>query len=128
MGFDQYNLPRSLVYNQVYVCVINNLAKFMYCHCFCSLDIQHSFMLSFCVTDIDECSGSTFDCVALSNCSNTNGSYRCDCIDGYEWDSTNTTCQGRLPVNMFRSTQFIIWPNQCYVVALVVLAFSIRLC
>ena len=58
-------------------------------------------MFNFYVSDIDECSRSTADCVALSNCSNTNGSYVCVCIDGYEWNSDNTNCQGCLSRNHF---------------------------
>ena len=108
MGFDQYHLPRSLVYKQVYIYVVHNLTKLMSCQCLCSLAIQHSFMLTFCLTDVDECSGSTFDCVAFSNCSNTIGSYRCDCIDGYEWDSTNTTCQGSLLINCGDTVRFCV--------------------
>ena len=101
MGFDQYHLPRSLACKHVYVYVIHNLAKSMLRRRFSSLGIQHPFMLNCCVTDIDECSRLTADCVALPNCSNVNGSYICVCIYGYEWNSDNTTCQGRLSGNHF---------------------------
>ena len=39
---------------------------------------------TFC-TDIDECFEDLHDCdVERSNCSNTHGSYTCDCFPGYE--------------------------------------------
>ena len=34
-------------------------------------------------TDINECSSNTDDCSILATCMNTDGSYLCECIDGY---------------------------------------------
>lgn len=49
--------------------------------------------------DINECaSDSTNEC--NQNCSNTPaGSYTCYCITGYELDSDDTTCVGKLFLN-----------------------------
>ena len=45
-------------------------------------------------TDIDECGEGIVDCD--HNCTNTNGSYACSCNSGYELDSDNLTCSGKL--------------------------------
>ena len=42
--------------------------------------------------DIDECTRGTSGCD--HNCINTNGSYYCTCMDGYELESDNHTCTG----------------------------------
>ena len=42
--------------------------------------------------DIDECSEGISGCD--HNCTNTNGSYYCTCMDGYELQSDNHTCTG----------------------------------
>ncbi|XP_059150291.1 multiple epidermal growth factor-like domains protein 10 [Physella acuta] len=44
-----------------------------------------------CQTDVDECGGKLIDCPEHSNCINTNGSYDCDCIDGYKKTIINKT-------------------------------------
>ena len=43
-------------------------------------------------SDIDECVEGTDGCD--HNCTNTNGSYYCTCMDGYELESDNHTCTG----------------------------------
>ena len=45
-------------------------------------------------TDIDECSEGIVDCD--HNCTNTIGSYACSCYSGYELDSDNLSCSGKL--------------------------------
>ena len=52
-------------------------------------------------SDINECEG-TNDCSANADCSNTVGSYRCDCREGFE--GTGKLCSGteRL-LHLFRS-------------------------
>lgn len=42
-------------------------------------------------TDIDECSGVN-DCEQV--CVNTEGSYTCDCIEGFELDEDGRRCNG----------------------------------
>ena len=43
-------------------------------------------------SDIDECSNSTDSCDSNANCTNTEGSFTCQCNDGYEGDGT--VCAG----------------------------------
>ena len=43
-------------------------------------------------SDIDECSEGTSGCD--HNCTNTDGSYYCTCMDGYILESDNHTCTG----------------------------------
>ena len=43
-------------------------------------------------SDINECSEGTSGCD--HNCTNTDGSYYCTCMDGYELESDNHTCTG----------------------------------
>ena len=42
--------------------------------------------------DVDECTRGTSGCD--HNCTNTNGSYYCTCMDGYVLESDNHTCTG----------------------------------
>jgi len=49
-------------------------------------------MFSF-LTDIDECvDGGVNDCGPNTNCVNTRGTYRCDCVDGYS--GNGKVCKG----------------------------------
>lgn len=52
----------------------------------------------FCADDVDECKLNTTKCKPFSNCTNTQGSYTCNCskIDGYE-ESANGSCS---PISM----------------------------
>ena len=43
--------------------------------------------------DIDECAELMDDCVHI--CQNTNGSYICDCRNGYSLDSDGFKCNGK---------------------------------
>lgn len=45
--------------------------------------------------DIDECSGDLGYCHKFAECTNTAGSYVCQCMDGYHGDGTDN-CQGKL--------------------------------
>lgn len=49
--------------------------------------------LIFIVTDIDECSDNSHDCHLLATCINTNGSFKCDCNEGYNGDGKS--CSGK---------------------------------
>ena len=42
--------------------------------------------------DINECGANMTDCDQV--CVNTNGSYHCDCNNGYTLSEDNTTCEG----------------------------------
>ena len=44
------------------------------------------------ITDIDECAGETFPCSENMNCTNTLGSYVCECIHALNEDGE--TCKG----------------------------------
>lgn len=44
------------------------------------------------LTDINECSKGVDGCA--HNCTNTMGSYTCNCFIGYEFDSDGITCRG----------------------------------
>lgn len=50
--------------------------------------------LLFTLTDIDKCASSSNDCDANAMCTNTAGSFICDCSTGYEGDGV--TCTGKL--------------------------------
>lgn len=72
---------------------------------------HHVTFLGYCVlrillfSDIDECSSpgaSTCDPNAI--CNNTEGSYLCQCLDGYEGDGRN--CKGRIPLLVFLFSGF----------------------
>ena len=50
-------------------------------------------VLHFLMADIDECTTNTSTCEQL--CSNTIGSFLCDCLDGFRLNATdNSTCDG----------------------------------
>ena len=49
--------------------------------------------------DIDECSTEIHNCAARAICTNTNGSYTCTCIEGYEGDGVN--CHGKFIFMVF---------------------------
>ena len=50
-------------------------------------------MFTFLSADIDECLEGTHNCnLTLANCTNTPGSFRCECIAGYSGDGV--TCIG----------------------------------
>ena len=44
------------------------------------------------LSDIDECSDGTHNCSQI--CTNTNGSFICECNDGYELNFDGATCNG----------------------------------
>ena len=44
------------------------------------------------ITDIDECSsGDTNQCDSNAQCNNTDGSYMCGCLSGYQGDGRSCT-------------------------------------
>ena len=42
-------------------------------------------------TDIKGCESGKHSCHTIANCTNTDGSYTCACIEGYSGDGTNCT-------------------------------------
>lgn len=62
-------------------------------------------MMSLSVPDIDECTTAEHTCAADGGlCTNTDGSYTCECASGYRGDGH--TCIGELAFN-----PFLIWIN-----------------
>ena len=53
------------------------------------IKLAHNF-----VTDIDECSSDLGYCHKNAECTNTAGSYVCQCMDGYHGDGISN-CQGK---------------------------------
>ena len=53
-------------------------------------------------TDIDECERDTDNCNTNANCSDTEGSFNCTCVTGYEGDGVNCTSksESNLALNM----------------------------
>ena len=49
----------------------------------------------FLTTDIDECSdASTHECHSKADCSNTQGSYTCECLNGFSGNGSD--CEGEV--------------------------------
>ena len=40
----------------------------------------------YCCADIDECAQGLDSCSSLADCTNTEGSYECECVPGYQGD------------------------------------------
>ena len=49
-------------------------------------------VIAYFISDINECSANNGDCLQL--CTNTNGSYVCSCVLGYQLSADNQTCNG----------------------------------
>ena len=47
----------------------------------------------FILADIDDCSDNSHDCDPLATCINSNGSFKCDCKEGYYGDGKS--CSGK---------------------------------
>lgn len=46
--------------------------------------------------DNDECATDENECdLKVSSCSNTDGSYECVCLEGYEMNEDRNVCEGR---------------------------------
>ena len=59
-------------------------------------------MFLFAVSDINECTTNTHNCHNNANCTNTNGSFTCECWNGFTGDGEN--CTGRC--NQFTLIKF----------------------
>ena len=61
-----------------------------------------SMYVYFSCIDIDECSRGTHECRgARMECVNREGSYSCQCHDGYQLDARFNICQGQLQCSIF---------------------------
>ena len=54
-------------------------------------------LLSYSLKDLDECNGDNNKCHAESICTNTFGSYSCECSAGYTGDGRNCIGMKRIP-------------------------------
>ena len=61
------------------------------------------YLLSF-VVDIDECMRGTHDCHDNATCTNTEGSYECDCIEGYM--GNGTYCESKYALVLNRNSEY----------------------
>ena len=61
------------------------------------------------LTDIDECGEDIDNC--SQNCSDTLGSYKCICYDGYTLDSDEHTCNGLCVYRLFHLKLHISFPD-----------------
>ena len=55
---------------------------------------NHTFCISLMLLDIDECNDGSHDCDVNANCTNTNGSHRCTCKEGYT--GKGESCHGKI--------------------------------
>lgn len=47
------------------------------------------------IADKDECSTGTHTCSSKAACTNTEGSYTCDCQLGFKWNPNSKQCKGK---------------------------------
>ena len=64
----------------------------------------YSFLFVFIIADIDECSDGSHTCDGNANCTNTDGSFKCQCEIGFSGDGT--TCRGN-SIQHFQIAKFI---------------------
>ena len=79
---------------------------------------NHSFYLCcfYLITDLDECaSAETNECDPDALCNNTQGSYICRCMKGFEGDGRNCTGNRFSPLCLMLSRLFIDYPQPLYV-------------
>ena len=55
---------------------------------------EHAMQCAHLLADIDECQDNNGGC--SQDCSNTEGSYSCSCKEGYQLQSDNANCTGKL--------------------------------
>lgn len=61
-------------------------------------NLYYAVMAMYCGTDMNECELGTDECT--QRCTNTEGSYTCQCNDGYTLDSDMKTCTGNGQLNV----------------------------
>lgn len=64
-------------------------------------------MNSLAFSDLNECT-ETPDACLNGRCENTDGSYRCICIDGFTLSPDRRVCQGKCFMNVFSYVQKLI--------------------
>ena len=61
----------------------------------CKLWLKNSSKFDISFQDVDECNTGVHNCPSNEACINTEGTYRCDCGPGREWDSNTKHCKGK---------------------------------
>ena len=100
-----WNLAHAIIkdmeYKQVTICGQKQIWKCLYF--FVTFECKHDFQLE--LLDIDECTKNGSPCDDNATCTDNNGSYECECNDGYTGDGYN--CTGRLVISFdFLCVQF----------------------
>ena len=74
-----------------------------------------------CFSDIDECVEGSNDCIAEADCMNDEGTYHCDCKDGYT--GNGSYCEGRylskmcqLNIGIKEKNCSTYWSNKIFLV------------
>ena len=67
---------------------------------------MYHFMINLCNLDVDECVDGSHMCDSNGNCTNTDGSYICDCHVGYNGDGYNCSSKLQLFYGMVHPKNF----------------------
>lgn len=51
------------------------------------------------ILDVDECSEQPALCGSNAVCNNQPGTYRCECVDGYQFAADGQTCVGEFQIS-----------------------------
>ena len=85
-----------------------NLLRILSCHNDVKLTHESLYTL-----DIDECEANPGICGANSVCTNTDGSYLCQCDPGYSGNADGTNCQGNVSVVLKVNPDLSRFYNAC---------------
>ena len=70
-------------------------------------DINSNVIVYYIMVDINECDTNNGDC--SQNCINTDGSYHCECDDGYYLDETDSkTCYRKQPSYVYKTLLILL--------------------
>ena len=61
--------------------------------------------------DVDECSNETFPCGDNAHCTDSDGSFECNCLTGFQGDGFN--CTGMYFTYLYRSIRRILYFCTC---------------
>ena len=72
------------------------------------VDFQY---LSSILADINECSQEPCLDLKYSTCKNTEGSYKCECIEGFRLSTDGSTCEGKKKTSteLFITSEMLFW-------------------
>ena len=72
------------------------------------VDFQY---LSSILADINECSQEPCLDIKYSTCENTDGSYKCECIEGSRLSTDGSTCEGKTKISteLFITSEMLFW-------------------